>query len=168
MNSISRISRSLHWLIALGMIANWIVAHLGEDEDFYDRTHMTIGILVLFFGTWRLLNRLREGFPNPLSKPSLFDPIAKITHWILLLLPIIMPISGILLFYGEGYGLSFFRFEFFKGTGVENKPLADLAEDIHELAATVLLFALGLHVLGALKHHFIDKDETLKRMLGLL
>ncbi len=47
-----------------------------------------------------------------------------------------------------------------------NEQLTLVAETLHELFGKVLIAALVLHVVGALKHHFVDKDITLKRMLG--
>ena len=47
-----------------------------------------------------------------------------------------------------------------------NGPFAGTAHETHEIAGKVMFVAFLLHVVGALKHHFMDKDGTLKRMLG--
>lgn len=173
-NTISRISRSLHWIIALAMIALWVMAqimeNLGETPEALKLTltHGSIGMSVFLFGVIRLINRMREGFPEPLSvQPRSLEIIGRIVHWILLILPIAMPISGFLMFYSSGYPVSWFGIEITAGTGEPNKSLGAIGRNMHGLGGTLLMIAVVLHVGGALKHHFIDKDGTLKRMLGL-
>jgi len=45
-------------------------------------------------------------------------------------------------------------------------PLAGVAHQMHGVVSNLVIVALVLHIIGALKHHVIDKDNTLKRMLG--
>ncbi|MGY0399127.1 MAG: cytochrome b [Ostreibacterium sp.] len=47
-----------------------------------------------------------------------------------------------------------------------NKTLSDVAGNVHETLGTVMIIAIVLHTIGVLKHHFINKDKTLVRMLG--
>ena len=44
--------------------------------------------------------------------------------------------------------------------------MAETGHEIHVILGKVMLVAIGFHIVGALKHHIIDKDNTLKRMLG--
>lgn len=173
MNTISRLSRSLHWIIALMMIALFIVGKIagkleGPEKFQLLANHGSVGMMVFIFGIVRLINRLREGFPKPLShQPRILELISKFVHWILLILPIAMPISGFMMFYASGNPISWFGIEIFAGTGEASKSLGGMGARMHGAGAMLLAVAVFLHVGGALKHHLIHKDGTLRRMLGL-
>ena len=172
-NSISKLSKSLHWIIAVMMIALFIVGKISEDMEGPAKfqllsNHGSVGMMVFIFGIVRIINRLREGFPAPIGhNPRILEIVSKFVHWVLLILPIAMPISGLMMFYSGGNPISWFGIEIFAGSGIQNKALGGIANNMHGAGATLLLIAVILHVGGALKHHFIDKDGTLKRMLGL-
>lgn len=73
-----------------------------------------------------------------------------------------VPVAGFLTsLYGK-YGVLWFGIPLV--AGLENEALHKLLEEVHEITGIVLLVVVLLHVAGALKHKFIDKDETLKRM----
>jgi cytochrome b561 len=92
---------------------------------------------------------------------------AKIAHALLYLLLLITLISGYLISTADGRAI-----ELFNLINIPALPFAidnqeDLAGLIHFIVATILISLAAIHAIAALKHHFIDKDITLKRMLAL-
>ena len=128
--------------------------------------HKTWGMMVLFIVflriSWRLMNKLPddpEGFSKTMSLA------AKAGHYGLYLAMIIMPVSGYIMSMAGGYGITMFgTWKVPNIIGVD-KPLGELAHDIHFVAADAIYFLVGAHVLAALYHHFVRKDDVLKRML---
>jgi cytochrome b561 len=99
-----------------------------------------------------------------------------VIHWVSIIGTIAMPLSGMLDAYMSGRGLNVFGLNLVAanlgdtGRAVAiSRNLAELGEVIHVQAANVVtaaIAAIALHVVGALKHHIIDKDNTLRRMAG--
>jgi len=79
---------------------------------------------------------------------------------------LLMPISGILMQLGEGRAIAFFGLELIAASGVENEIIEKIGEVGHGLGSKLMILAVALHIAAALKHHFIDKDGTMTRMLG--
>jgi cytochrome b561 len=85
-----------------------------------------------------------------------------------------MPISGFIMSGAGGYGVSVFGLEIIaaqfdlitKEAIPHNAQLAGFMHETHEIAGWTIIVAISLHIAGAIKHHFIDKDNTLRRMLG--
>lgn len=76
-----------------------------------------------------------------------------------------MFITGYLIVTAGGRGLDVFDW-FVIPSVLEQDGLEDIAGEVHEIIAFIIIGLAAFHALGALKHHFIDKDETLRRMLG--
>jgi cytochrome b561 len=75
---------------------------------------------------------------------------------------IAVPVSGLIMAINSKYGVMWFGFDFI--TGLDNKNLRDFFKETHEIAGVIFAAFIILHIVGALKHKFIDKDDTLKRM----
>lgn len=168
------VSVCLHWGMALAIYAMfalglWMVGLGYYDSWYHDapEIHKSIGIILLLTLIIRLLWRVLSPPPPSLNSYSaLVRVTAVLTHWLLYGLLLAIFISGYLISTADGKPVAVFSwFELpalFTGAGEQ----ADLAGDIHLwLAWTVVILSL-LHALAALKHHFIDGDITLKRMLG--
>jgi cytochrome b561 len=177
-HKLSPITVSLHWIVAITIISLLAVGiYMSETHSFglYD-IHKSFGILIFAFVLVRIVWRLRQGWPVPVSNYSkLQQTLAKVTHWGLLLGTVIMPISGMLYSGLSGHGFSLFGLELVAQNyhpTIEyeivphNDILAELAEEIHGTIGYIMVILVVLHVVGALGHHFLDKDGTLKRMLG--
>ena len=74
-----------------------------------------------------------------------------------------LPISGIVMATYSKYGIKWFGVPFIKG--LDNNPMRELFKEVHEVVGVIILLVIIVHIIGALKHKFIDKDDTLKRML---
>lgn len=177
-SKLSKTTVRLHWIIALLMImllASGV--YMVETETFaLFSWHKSFGVLVFIFAAFRILWRIKQGWPEHVSNYSIIERVlSKGTHWILIIGTVMMPVSGFIMNAMGGYGVEAFGVELFPAnTGPEgpfdflpiNEGLANLASSMHSLGGNLLIAAVVLHVIGALKHHFIDKDATIYRMLG--
>ena len=168
-----------HWLTALaviGLFASgiWMV-DLSYYSEWYNTAphwHKSVGILLLFLlvvrVTWRMVSLTPEHEPT-VSRPERIA--AGIAQLLLYLLLFGVVISGYLVPTANGEPVEVFGwFAVPAGiTGLDFFGMAqeDLAGIIHKYAAWGLVIIAGIHAAGALKHHFIDRDNTLKRMLGI-
>lgn len=165
------VSRLNHWIVAvamIGMLLSGLVMAYGpfERETVFAIMgwHKAIGVLVLGYGLWRIGWRIAQGFVEEASVMPFWQAVAaKATHWGLLATVLAMPLSGLVMSLYHGREVDVFGFVIPGQTPVA--WLADGAGVVHEYAAWALLGLLGLHIAGALKHHFIDHDMTLRRMV---
>lgn len=176
-NKLSALSIFLHWTVGITLIALMAVGWYMETNEVYSLydIHKSIGIIIFVFIFVRVVWRLMKGFPKPVSQMDALQTIlSKIVHWVLLLGTLAFPISGMIMSGAGGHGLEVFGLELLApnidpetGRSVAiNGELAGMGREVHGILLWVFIVALVLHIGGALKHHFIDKDGTLKRMLG--
>ncbi|AVF53926.1 cytochrome b [Pseudomonas fulva] len=176
-NSSSRygaVSILMHWGVALTVFSLFGLGLWMVGLDYYDPwrkagpdLHKSIGLMLLAVMLLRVLWRFVSPPPPALAS---YGPLtrlgAKLGHLALYLGLFAVMIAGYLISTADGVGIPVFGL-FEVPALVSNLPdQADLAGVIHLwLAWGVVVFA-GLHALAALKHHFIDRDATLMRMLG--
>lgn len=176
--ALDKISIVFHWAVALGFIgvtAIGVYMADGNDYSLYD-THKSLGILLFAVILARVAWRLKKGWPKPVRQYERIEQsLSKAVHWVLILGTVIMPISGMTYSTMSGHGIGIFAWRFVPdnvdlnaehGVEVRNAFLDTFAHTTHEIVGYVLIAAIVLHVAGALKHHMIDKDGTLRRMLG--
>lgn len=165
--------RVLHWLIAAAALSQLYVGFTFGDmaRDNPERAdlfaiHASLGLSIMVAMLLRLWWRLSHPVP-PL--PSTLRPIerrlARANHWAFYVLLIGLPIGGYLMVGAEGYRIPFYGTSLPPLTG-ENEGLADAIELIHVGGATVLSLLIILHVVAALRHEFLLRDNVLRRMLG--
>jgi len=138
--------------------------------------HKAIGVVIAFPILVRIIWRIHVGFPTPVSPQATWaEYAAKSTHLVLLIGTFLMPLSGFLLSALGGYGVYLWGGELVARRGDPldlekvipiNGTISSLGHSLHHWIGYAILAALFLHVIGALKHHFIDKDRTLTRMLN--
>lgn len=182
----------LHWLIALGIFAmfalgwymselpkeapkqiaydlfdwgiyTWQLAEAASPRTFYFNLHKSIGVTILALIIVRVLWRITHRPPAMLSSYKAWErKLATGTHHLLYLLMIALPVSGLIMAVSSKYGVKWFGIDFIGG--LDNTPLREAFKEVHEIIGVVILLVLILHILGALKHKFIDKDTTMDRM----
>ncbi|WP_313276466.1 cytochrome b, partial [Stenotrophomonas sp.] len=167
------LSKSLHWLIAVLILALGIVGlTMGEfpktPKYFWIYTmHKSIGITVLVLVAVRLGWRLYAGAPEPVpGTPSWQERIASVTHWLLYLLMFAIPLSGWL--YDSASGLRPFKL-----FGLVEMPklvapseqASQISHAIHEWGFWALILLVLAHAGAALYHPIHQRDATLARML---
>jgi len=162
-----------HWSIA-ALILGLIV--LGFYMDSMERSpfkfelygyHKALGILVLVMAVMRIIWKHVSERPSPLSHHKNWEKcLSKTIHIVLYLAMIAMPLSGWVMSSAGGYGVSFFGLFDVPAIVDKNKELGRIAYQIHGVLPYIVMGCVGLHILGALKHHVLDQDETLRRMGG--
>ena len=163
----------LHWLTAVGVIGLFSLGLWMDGLDYYHeyyRTaphiHKSVGVLLISLVILRFIWRQLNTKPEPLRSHDKWEIIlAKIVHYVFYVLLLCMFISGYLITTAEGDSLAVFNW-FSLPSLISSIPnLEDDAGKVHEIVAYSLIGLAILHVLGAFKHHFIDKDLTLIRMI---
>ncbi|MBS0847667.1 cytochrome b [Citrobacter sp. JGM124] len=164
----------IHWSVAItvyGMFALglWMVT-LSYYSDWYHKApdlHKSIGITLMMVMVIRVIWRFISPPPPSLKSYSPLTRIAAVTaHVLLYVLLFSILLSGYFISTADGKGISLFGFAEIPALLSDGATQADFAGDIHLWLAWSLVIISLLHGLAALKHHFIDKDATLKRMLG--
>lgn len=164
----------LHWLIALAIIANWLIAQIAEDapkakEEQLMGVHFALGMTVLILTVLRVLWRLVNRPPVPHPGHRRWERVlASVVHRLFYVLMVGLPLSGYMMLqtYMGGMGVNMFGlFEFPGWPMPKDKAANEVYHEIHEIFANLMLALLALHVAGALKHQLIDRDGTLSRML---
>lgn len=169
---LSALTVGLHWLVAaaiVGMLAFGLyIGDLGRgaERDSLMALHKSIGIAILALIGVRILWRWRNGFPAMLgSGPRWQKAAAHGVHGLLLLATLLLPLSGMLNSLGGGHGLSLFGLTLVAESGTRQETLHAIGES-HSAIAWIAIVVIGLHVAAVLKHQVIDRDGTLRRMLG--
>ena len=167
------VTKLLHWSIFILVIIQYTLvyarAYLPEDaleKLQYILLHKSFGLVVFIFTFLMLLTRqLGHRPPYPENAPWYENLLAKIVHFLLYACLFLMPIAGILMTVLGGRPLAIFGYPFTTPSFIHpNKPLGELFYHAHVYASYVLLFLVGLHLIGTLYHHFILKDNVLTRM----
>lgn len=163
----------LHWLIAIAMIAMLIFGLYIEDlprspdKGALIGLHKSIGVLILVFAVFRVYWRHLNKFPKAITElPNWQEKLAKLTHWVLLLGTLLLPISGIMMSIGGGHSIAVFGLEVFSSSGEKIDFLSEAGHIVHGFGGKLLIFFIILHVVGAIKHQVLDKDGTISRMFG--
>ena len=160
-----------HWIVALLILAAWplgVYMHelpLSPTKLKLYSYHKWIGITVLLLFVPRLLWRITHRPPAALPMPAWQHKIAEATHHLLYLLMVLVPLSGWLMSSAKGFQTVYFGVLPLPDLVAKNDDLGHLLKEVHEALNFGLLTLVGLHVAGALKHHLIDRDATLRRML---
>ncbi|MGF2733526.1 cytochrome b [Marinobacter sp. DUT-1] len=164
----------IHWLVAAAVIGLFALGYWMVDLSYYDDwyrrgpdIHRSVGILLLAVMVIRVIWRFTNPPPLPLSDHQRLEVLAAhAAHGLLYALLFVAMVSGYLISTADGSSISVFGwFEVPSVTG-QVKGMEDVAGSIHYWSTWAIVILAGLHALAALKHHFVDRDRTLLRMLG--
>ncbi|WP_199458023.1 MULTISPECIES: cytochrome b [unclassified Marinobacter] len=164
----------LHWLVAAVVVGLFALGFWMVDLSYYDEwyrkgpdLHRSIGLILFAVVVFRLLWRFINTSPRPLANHQRWEVVsAHVAHSLLYVLMFVAMVSGYLITTADGSSISVFGlFDVPSLTG-RVKGMEDTAGAVHYWSTWALVGLAGLHALGALKHHFIDRDETLRRMSG--
>lgn len=154
--------QSAYDLLDLG-IYTWQLAEEVTPRTFYFNLHKSLGITIFALIVIRILWRITHKPPAFLNSYKAVErKVATGTHHLLYLLMVAVPLTGLLMGLYSKYGVKWFGLDLIKS--LDNKAMREFFEGAHELIGIILLVLVALHVVGALKHKYIDNDETLKRM----
>ena len=182
----------LHWLIGFGIIfmffLGWYMGDLPKEapksssydlfdlglytwqlseevspRTFYFNLHKSLGISILALIIFRVFWRLTHPAPSLIKTMKVWEKkLASATHHALYLIMVLVPVSGVAMAVYSKYGIKWFGIPLAEGLG--DDAMRDIFKESHEIIGIILLLLLGLHILAVLKHTFVNKDGTLKRM----
>ena len=166
------VSILLHWLMALAIISMFVLGKFIVDLDYYSSwyhiapdAHRSVGVVLGTLLVFRFIWRLRNIEPS-LEGKSWEKGGAHIVHLSFYLLLLLIVISGYLITTADGQGILVFGWFEIPATLSNIEHQEDIAGVVHNGLATFTIALAGLHGAAALKHHFIEKDGTLMKMLG--
>ncbi|SFM91594.1 cytochrome b [Marinobacter pelagius] len=176
-NSIDRygaIAILIHWLVAVAVIGLFALGYWMVDLTYYDDwyrrapdIHRSVGILLLAVMVLRVIWRFINPPPAPLSEHTRLEVLsAHAAHAVLYLLLFVAMVSGYLITTADGSSISVFGWFDVPSVTGQVKGMEDIAGTIHYWSTWAIVVLAGLHALAALKHHVVDRDRTLLRMLG--
>jgi cytochrome b561 len=166
------LAQLFHWTIVALILVQLVLANqynhlpLGMAKLGVIARHKSVGITIFLLAVLRLAWRLMNPVP-PL--PDTLKPyervLAHITHFALYAIILVMPITGWIMSSARNFPVSWFGLVQLPDLVGQNKALYEAMHETHDILAGTLIAVAVLHVLAALKHHFILKDDTLRRML---
>lgn len=168
----SGLAIALHWLMAVLVIGLlgvgvWMTGLKASPTKIEVYTwHKWAGLTVLALAMLRLLWRV-HGPPPPLpeSVPAWQVGIATQAHRLMYALLLAMPLTGWLQNSAAGFPLTWFGLFKVPALVARDKAAFAFWQQAHEWLSWALMALIALHVLAALKHHFLDRDDTLRRIL---
>ncbi|WP_206485221.1 cytochrome b [Thalassotalea sp. G2M2-11] len=160
--------RTLHWLMFVLIALTFIFIEFrslfdkGTDErELMKLIHFTLGFSVFILMLVRFI--VRSQSTNKKAISTVHPKVAAYIHLAFYGLFLLMPILGWLTLNAEGKDLVFLGLEL-PALINPNESLAELFEETHETIGKILYLLITLHVLGALFHHFVKKDQTINKM----
>ena len=169
-----KLTVAIHWLMALliiGVITVGLYMAYTHTVPLY-AWHKSFGLIALLLIIVRLVWRKKQPWQSA-AKGSKQEGFVKVIHNLLLLGLVLMPITGMLYSGFLGFGFSLFDWVLVPRNLDENQQVVPyhqaigaLGKTLHWIIGYVFTALISLHIIAALKHHFIDKDDTLIRMLN--
>lgn len=163
------LAKLLHWLVTL-LLIGMVVAGLtftemdrGDARTQLAALHKSTGLLVLLLMSIRLVWKLLNPTPaDPAGTPAWQKLSARLTHWGLYAAVYFQLLAGILV--SGQRPIAFFGLFEFGPLLAENEKTHELFEELHETGWIIIAILTGVHVLAALYHHFVKKDDVLRRI----
>jgi cytochrome b561 len=170
------IAQLLHWSIVVLIVMQFVLASQAEaaEEAHHSlqqanilTTHRSVGMAIFMLAVLRLLWRFTNTAPSALATKAWQNRLASIMHWALYALILITPLFGWLMSSAKNDAVSWFGLFTFPNMVSPDESLVEQFKEVHEIFAFMIFNLAVLHLLAALKHHFYDKDNVLRRMLPM-
>ncbi|QWT46541.1 cytochrome b [Azospira inquinata] len=163
---------ALHWLVALGMLGAFVVGVYMHDLPLSPwklkiySYHKWVGVTVFLLALIRILWRLTHRPPVlPLTMPLWQRVAAEGMHHLLYLLMFAIPLTGWLMSSAKGFQTVYLGLVPLPDLLAKNPTLGDQLKEVHEALNFLMIALVAGHAGAAIKHHLVDKDDVLTRML---
>ena len=167
----TRVAIALHWLIALGVLAQigfgWALQDIPRGTpnrtiyvNFHKSTGMILGVLILVRLAWRLSHKPP---PLPASVPAWQQRAARASHGLLYACMLVMPLAGYAASNFSRFGVNFFNAVMLPPWGADNRAIYALFNGLHVWTSYLFVALIALHILAALKH-LAGRDAVFGRM----
>ncbi len=163
-------SKLIHWLMSIMIIGMLIIgfsldAFQPQQKACIHMIHKSTGVLLIALVIIRLFMKFISSYPPlPESTPKI---VAQIARWNILglyLMMILMPLSGFFMSLFSGHTVPFYGLFEISSVG-KSAMIAGISHEFHEIGGYIFALLIAGHFLGGLFHHFILKDNVLRRML---
>ncbi len=164
------VSKYLHWITALIFFGLLFIGFTMTEMDYSENKlavyalHKSFGLLILILLAMRIIWNFIKPKPKSLKTHTKLEKFfAHAAHIFLYIALLMLPISGWMMSSAGEFTVQFFGLDV-PDISQKNEELFNNSRMVHGTFALAVTAVLCAHIAGALKHHFIDKDETLKRM----
>lgn len=165
---------TLHWVIFVLIACGFSLAvymtglPLSPQKLKYYSWHKWIGVTVFLLAIARIAWRLSHPAPPPAPMPVWQRHAAAASHALLYMLILVIPFTGWIFSSADGLQTVYLGLVPLPDLLAKDKVLAELLRFIHVMLNYTLLAVVIIHAAAALKHHVVDRDEVLERMLPLV
>ncbi len=164
-NNYSAVAKFFHWSVALLIIGNFIGGITLDSHHLYT-LHKQSGLVILSLAILRLLWRIVSKYPEKIKTTPIEVATAKLVQLLLYILIFAIPISGILMVQAKGYSLDYFGlFQIPTFIQPQIKAVAHDFKEVHKYLAFGIIGLVCLHIIGAFKNHYFNRNNVLRRML---
>jgi cytochrome b561 len=174
------VAQVLHWLIAVLIVVQFVLAKLAEaagdaraahpaaalEQLAWLARHKSVGLTIFALALVRLAWRwYSPPPPSPAAMPRWQVIVAKSTHFGFYALLLLLPMSGVVMSDAANFPVSYFGWFTLPNFVAPDDSLKRVMEQRHEMLFDALAVLAGLHILAAVKHHLVDRDDVLRGML---
>ena len=174
-NAYTATAIGLHWIVTALIAAAFVIGSYAVDLQVSPHKlklfswHKWVGVTIALLALARIGWRLYRPAPGlPAGMPGWERAAATASHLLLYALMLAVPVSGWLMSSAAGFPVVYFGVVPLPDLVTKNKELAEALKTVHYGLNTTLLALIALHAAAALKHHFLDRDAVLTRMLPFL
>jgi cytochrome b561 len=166
------VSRLNHWIGALFVLLLLAIGLYfgdmprGPEKTYWRQLHIAIGTISILFLLFRVFWRMRSTSPLALPQKPALQAFSRVVHVLLLAAIVVMVVSGPLIQWSGGRPFGIFDWLSIPSPLTKSAAWHDRLEVLHGWTAWVLIYLIGFHLLGVIKHQFIDRDKILARMTG--
>ena len=165
------LSKALHWIIVLLIIVQWVIAERAHELKGAAKVnalgwHKSFGMTVLMLAIIRLVWRWMNPVPALDGVTKNWErALAHVSHFLLYALLFAIPLTGWMLSTAASFRVSWFGLFTWPDLVAPDRDTMNFMRSAHSWLFSGLITVALLHVAGALKHAFVDKNDVLRRML---